>query len=149
MWGKTLPILVALAKKAVEDLWSGICNEAWAKEVTIDVAIAWLGNELVGECGLFLNPAYDTWREKQSGPYAAAGDWREVADRVCTSLSELAALRGRPEFGDAIGVTCVMGQPDPKRYCLPHQFDECMKEFFPYARSQGMMTVSLARISDY
>ena len=34
-----------------------------------------------------------------------------------------------------------MGQPAPKR-------DECMKKFFAYARSQGMKTVSLARISD-
>ena len=144
MWGKTLPVLVAQAKKAVDDLWSGLRKEAWAKEVTIDVAIAWLGNELVGERGLFLNPAYDAWREQHSGPHAAAGDWKEVADRVCTSLGELA----RPEFDGAIGVTCVMGQPDPERYSLPHEFDECMKKFFAYARSQGIMTVSLARISD-
>ena len=41
-----------------------------------------------------------------------------------------------------------MGQPDPARYSLPHQFDECMKKFFGYARGQGIKTVSLARISD-
>ena len=54
--------------------------------------IAWLGNELVGERGLCLNPAYDVWREKYYGPHAAGGDWKEVADRVCTSLRELTAL---------------------------------------------------------
>ena len=120
-------------------MWAGLPNEAWAKEVKIDVAIA---NELVGERGLFLNPAYDAWRQTHYGPLV------EVADRVCTSLGALAALRGRPEFADAIGVTCVLGQPDPKRYSLPHQFDECTKKFFAYARGQGIQTVSLARIGD-
>ena len=148
MWGKTLAVLVAQAAKAVEDFWAGLRNEVWPNEVKIDVAIAWLGNELVGERGLFLNPAYDVWREKYYGPHAAGGDWKEVADRVCTSLSELAALRGRPGLADVIGVTSLMGQPDPKRYSLPHQFDECMQKFFAYARGQGVQTASIARISD-
>ena len=60
-------MLVAQAKKAVEDLWSDLRNEPSAKEVEIDVAVAWLGNELVDECGLFLNPAYNAWREKYCG----------------------------------------------------------------------------------
>ena len=71
--------------------------------------VAWLGNELVGERGLFLNPAYELWKEKHYGPHNAAGEWREVADRVCTSIGELAALRGRPEFGDAVGVITLLG----------------------------------------
>ena len=106
MWGKTLPILVAQAKAAVEELWAGIKDEPWASTVEIDVAVAWLGNELVGERGLFLNPAYELWREKYWGPHHASGDWREIANRVCTSISELTALRGRPEFQGAIGITC-------------------------------------------
>ena len=110
--------------------------------------VAWLGNELVGERGLFLNPAYEYWREKYHGPHYAAGDWREIADRVCTSICELAALRGRPDVGNAVGVITMLGQPDPKRYQLPHQFDECMKKFFGYARSLGMKTVSVSRIAD-
>ena len=76
---------------------------------------------------MFLNPAYDARREKYYGPHAVA------------------ALRGRPGLENALGVTCLMGQPDPKRYSLRHQLDECMKKFFAYARVQ---TVSLARISD-
>ena len=35
----------------------GWSSQRWANEVKIDVAIAWLGNELVAERGLFLNPA--------------------------------------------------------------------------------------------
>ena len=143
-----MPIIVAQARDAVDELWEGIKNESWASTVEIDVAVAWLGNELVGERGLFLNPAYEYWREKQHGPHYAAGDWREIADRLCTSIGELAALRGRPNVGNAMGVITMLGQPDPKRYQLPHQFDECMKKFFGYARSLGVKTISVSRIAD-
>ena len=112
------------------NLWEGIKHEPWSSTVEIDIAVAWLGNELVGERGLFLNPAYELWKEKHYGPHYAAGEWREIADRVCTSIGELAALRGRPEFGDAVGVITLLGQSDPVQYALPHQFDECMKKFF-------------------
>ena len=54
MWGKTLPELVAQAKSAVQELWAGIKDEPWSKDVEIDIAVAWLGNELVGDRGLFL-----------------------------------------------------------------------------------------------
>ena len=40
------------------------------------------GMSLFGERGLFLNPAYDAWREKHYGPHSASGDWKELADRV-------------------------------------------------------------------
>ena len=53
LWGKTLPIIVAQARDAVGELWEGTKNESWASTVEIDVAVAWLGNELVGERGLF------------------------------------------------------------------------------------------------
>ena len=86
--------------------------------------------------------------EEKYGLDYAAGEWREIADRVCTSIGELAALRGRPEFGDAVGVITLLGQPDPVRYALAHQFDECMKKFFGYARSLGVKTISVARIAD-
>ena len=41
-----------------------------------------------------------------------------------------------------------MACPNPIRYALPHQFDECMKKFFGYARSLGVKTISAARIAD-
>ena len=129
LWGKTLPILVAQVKVSIAEFWEGIKHESRASTVEIDIAVAWLGNELVGERGLFLNPAYELWREKYYGPHHASGEWREIADRVCTSISELAALRGRPEFGDAVGVITLLGQPDPARCALPHQFDECMRNY--------------------
>ena len=100
----------------------------------------------MGERGLFLNPAYELWKEKHYGPHYAAGEWREIADRVCTSIGELAApkaLRGRPEFGDAVGVITLLGQPDPVRYALPHHFDDCMKKFFGYARSRPSRSPAL------
>ena len=105
-------MLVAEAVKATRELWTGLRNEVWANEIKIDVAIAWLGNELVGERGLFLNPAYDAWHEKRYGHHAAGGDWKEVADRVCAALSELAALQGRPE-PDSSGPP--RGDPPPSR----------------------------------
>ena len=98
-----------------------------------------MGNELVGETGLFLT-MYDAWKEKKYGPHSASGAWKEVADRVRTSIRELAALRGRPEIAEVLGVICLMGQPDPKRYQLPHQFGECMKKFFAFARGHGLQT---------
>ena len=56
-------------------------------------------------------------------------------------------LAGKNTGVDLAGVT-MLGQPDPKRYQLPHQFDECMKKFFGYARSLGMKTISVSRIAD-
>ena len=105
MWGKTPPILVSQAKTAVEELWAGIKDEPWASTVEIDVAVAWLGNELVGERGLFLNPAYELWREKHYGPHHASGDWREIADRVCTSISDQGLLNSLDMQG--AGASCV------------------------------------------
>ena len=63
LWGKTLPVLVAQARDAIAELWEGIKNEPFASTVEIDIAVAWLGNELVGERGLFLNPAYELWKK--------------------------------------------------------------------------------------
>ena len=97
LWGKTLRILIT-RPNAIAELWEGIKHEPWSSTVEIDIAVAWLGNELVGERGLFLNPAYELWKKKHYQPHYAAGEWREIADRVCTSIGELASLRGRPEF---------------------------------------------------
>ena len=47
-----------------------------------------------------------------------------------------------------MGVITLPGQPDPLHYALPHQFDECMKKFFSYARPLGVKTISVARIAD-
>ena len=55
-----------------------------------------------GRKGAFPESCIRTLEGKHYGPHHASGEWREIADRVCTSISELAALRGRPEFGDAV-----------------------------------------------
>ena len=70
----------------------GIKNEPFASTVEIDIAVAWLGNELVGE------------RE------------RAVPESCLRTLE---------------GKTLWASLPDPLRYALPHQFDECNSSATP------------------
>ena len=88
------------------------------------------------------------WREKQlpAGYHAARGEWSEIADRVCTSLSSLAALKGRPSVGEFVGAIALIGQPNPAKYLLPEGYGDCVDTFFEFAEQLGMHTASVAEV---
>ena len=148
LWGKSLPHIVHQITNAVQaliDEYSGIGQSQYLR---VDIQAIWLGNELVGERGVFLEPCMPSWREKQmpGGYHAARGDWTEIADRICTSLGSLAALKGRPSYGEFIGAIVLIGQPNPAKCLLPDGFGEAMNTFFDFAQDLGIHTASVAEV---
>ena len=51
----------------------------------IDVTVVWMGNELCGRRGVFLDPGTPNWQIGPEG-YAAEGLWPEIAGRVCGEI---------------------------------------------------------------
>ena len=148
LWGKSLPHIVNEITKAVQATIDEFSGAGQSQFLRIDIQAIWLGNELVGERGVFLEPTMPQWREKQlpSGYHAARGEWSEIADRVCTSLGSLAALKGRPSVGEFVGAITLIGQPNPAKYLLPEGYGECMDTFFEFAKQLGIHTASVAEV---
>ena len=148
LWGKSLPHIVNEVTKAVQETIDEFSGAGQSQFLRIDIQAIWLGNELVGERGVFLEPTMPQWREKQlpAGYHAARGEWSEIADRVCTSLSSLAALKGRPSIGEFVGAIALIGQPNPAKYLLPEGYGDCVDTFFEFAEQLGMHTASVAEV---
>ena len=148
LWGKSLPHIVHEITKAVQETIDEFSGAGQSQFLRIDIQAIWLGNELVGERGVFLEPTMPQWREKQlpAGYHAARGEWSEIADRVCTSLGSLAALKGRPSIGEFVGAIVLIGQPNPAKYLLPEGYGECLDTFFEFAEQLGMHTASVAEV---
>ena len=148
LWGKSLPHIVNEITKAVQETIDEFSGAGQSQFLRIDIQAIWLGNELVGERGVFLEPTMPQWREKQlpAGYHAARGEWSEIADRVCTSLSSLAALKGRQSIGEFVGAIALIGQPNPAKYLLPEGYGDCMDTFFEFAEQLGMHTASVAEV---
>ena len=104
----------------------------------IDIVVVWMGNELCGRRGVFLDPGTPQWQIGPEG-YAAAGLWPEIAGRVCGEIGRLAALQGRP----VVGSVQILGDADPVDYSLPPEYREAIHKFMGYARSRGLYTSSI------
>ena len=148
LWGKSLPRIVNEITKAVQATIDEFSNAGQSQFLRIDIQAIWLGNELVGERGVFLEPTMPQWREKQlpSGCHAARAEWSEIADRVCASLGSPAALKGKPSVGEFVGAITLIGQPNPAKYLLPEGYGECMDKFFEFAKGLGVHTASVAEV---
>ena len=148
LWGKSLPRIVNEISNAVQSVIDEFSNSGQSQSLRIDIQAIWLGNELVGERGVFLEPSMPCWREKQlpDGYHAARGDWSEIADRICASLGSLAALKGRPSYGEFVGAITLIGQPGAVKYTLPDGYGECMDTFFEFAKGLGLYTASVAEV---
>ena len=85
LWGKTLPILVAQARDAIAELWERIKHEPFASSV--EIAIGSLARQRAGgREGAVPESCLRTLEGKTLWASFAAGEWREIADRVCTSI---------------------------------------------------------------
>ena len=135
IWGGNLHSIVEAVLEAVTDIVNSARDPSCLE---IDVTVVWMGNELCGRRGVFLDPGMPSWQVGPEG-YAAEGLWREIAGRVCGEISRLAALKGRP----CVGSVQILGDADPIDYGLPPEYREAIQKFFGYARSRGIYTHSI------
>ena len=72
--------------------------ELTTETVHLDMVFVWMGNELCGRRGVFIDPGTPQWQIGPEG-LAAEGVWSEIAARVCGAIGRIAALQGRPVVG--------------------------------------------------
>ena len=135
IWGGNLHSIVEAVLEAVADIVNSARDPSCLE---IDVTVVWMGNELCGRRGVFLDPGMPSWQIGPEG-YAAEGLWPEIAGRVCGEIGRLAALKGRP----CVGSVQILGDADPIDYGLPQEYREAIQKFFGYARSRGIYTHSI------
>ena len=132
IWGGNLHSIVEAVLEAITD----IVNKAKDPScLEIDITVVWMGNELCGRRGVFLDPGTPNWQIGPEG-YAAEGLWPEIAGRVCGEIGRLAALKGRP----CVGSVQILGDADPHDYGLPQEYREAIQKFFGYALVLGEST---------
>eukprot|EP00439_Symbiodinium_sp_Y106_P068143 s2158_g11.t1 len=108
IWGGNLHSIVEAVLEAVTDIVNSARDPSCLE---IDIIVVWMGNELCGRRGVFLDPGMPSWQIGPEG-YAAEGLWPEIAGRVCGEISRLAALKGRP----CVGTVQILGDADPIDY---------------------------------
>ena len=79
IWGGNLHSIVEAVLEAMADIVSAAKDPSCLE---IDVTVVWMGNELCGRRGVFLDPGTPNWQIGPEG-YAAEGIWPEIAGRVC------------------------------------------------------------------
>ena len=79
--------------------------------------IIWIGNELVGRRGVFVDPDVPKWRQTAEN-MEATGVWEEVTSKVCGQIQRLAALKGRP----CVNSVQLLGDAYPADYKLPPEY---------------------------
>ena len=92
IWGASLPPIVDKVHELVGKI---IQESSRPQSLAVDVMIIWMGNELVGRRGVFVDPNVPKWRQTAEN-MEATGVWEEVASKVCGQIQRLAALKGRP-----------------------------------------------------
>ena len=108
------------------------------QSLAVDVIMDWMGNELVGNRGVFVDPNTPMWKQSVDN-MQALGVWPEVASAVCGQIQRLAALKGRPMVNSGQ----ILGDAFPTDYKLPIEHREAVRMFFKYARGRGVFAGSL------
>ena len=143
LWGKSLPAITQRVQDKVAEIELTFGSSALNKGLLIDVMVIWAGNELTGEHGICVNPNVPEWLIKQRPDAGAAkGQWSQIADRVCRSISALASLKGRPNMG----FVSLLGNVRHTVYSLDPKYGEANDLFFNYARSLGIRSFNFTPI---
>ena len=135
IWGAALPSIV----DKVHELVGRIAQQSSRPQaLAVDIIVVWMGNELVGRRGVFVDPNVPKWNQTAEN-MQATGIWRDVASKVCGQIQRLAALKGRP----CINSVQLLGDAYPADYKLPPEYRDAVRMFFAYARGRGLKTGSL------
>ena len=135
IWGAALPSIV----DKVHELVGRIAQQSSRPQArAVDIIVVWMGNELVGRRGVFVDPNVPKWNQTAEN-MQATGIWRDVASKVCGQIQRLAALKGRP----CINSVQLLGDAYPADYKLPPEYRDAVRMFFAYARGRGLKTGSL------
>ena len=135
IWGAALPSIV----DKVHELVGRIAQQSSRPQaLAVDIIVVWMGNELVGRRGVFVDPNVPKWNQTAEN-MQATGIWRDVASKVCGQIQRLAALKGRP----CINSVQLLGDAYPADYKLPPEYRDAVRMFLAYARGRGLKTGSL------
>ena len=117
-----------------------ITMESRPQSLAVDIIVVWMGNELVGKRGVFVDPNTPNWAQNLDN-MQALGVWPEVASAECGQIQRLAA--SRPQ-GQADGQQCSdLGGCFPHRLQVAHRVQGSGSHVFKYARGRGVFTGSL------
>ena len=130
IWGAALPSIV----DKVHELVGRMAQQSSRPQaLAVDIIVVWMGNELVGRRGVFVDPNVPKWNQTAEN-MQASGIWRDVASQVCGQIQRLAALKGRP----CINSVQLLGDAYPADYKLPPEYRDAVRMFFAYARGRGL-----------
>ena len=135
IWGASLPPILDKVHEIVGKI---IQESSRPQSLAVNVMIIWMGNELVGRRGVFVDPNVPKWRQTAEN-MEATGVWEEVASNVCGQIQRLAALKSRP----CVNIVQLLGDAYHADYKLPPEYREAVQMFFAYARGRGLATGSL------
>ena len=135
IWGAALPSIVDKVHELVGHMAQ---QSSRPQALAVDIIVVWMGNELVGRRGVFVDPNVPKWNQTAEN-MQASGIWRDVASQVCGQIQRLAALKGRP----CINSVQLLGDAYPADYKLPPEYRDAVRMFFAYARGRGLKTSSL------
>ena len=90
IWGASLRPIV---DKVHELLGQMISMASRPQSLAVGVIMDWMGSELVGNRGVFVDPNTPMWKQSVDN-MQALGVWPEVASAVCGQIQRLAALKG-------------------------------------------------------
>ena len=135
IWGAALPSIVDKAHELVGAIAQ---QSSRPQALAVDIIIVWMGNELVGRRGVFVDPNVPKWNQTAEN-MQATGIWESVASKVCGQIQRLAALKGRP----CVNSVQLLGDAYPGDYKLPPEYRDAVRMFFAYARGRGLKTGSL------
>ena len=91
IWGGNLHSLVEASLEMITEMVNQ-CKDPGSLE--IDLVCVWMGNELCGRCGVFIDPGTPQW---QIGPEGLGG-WAEISARVCGEIGPIAVDLGMEGF---------------------------------------------------
>ena len=99
LWGGNLHSLVEASLELITDT---VNQSQDPSQLEIDMVFVWMGNELCGRRGVFIDPGTPQWQIEQIGPegLAAEGIWSEIAARVCGLRRDWSYSRPSGQAGD-------------------------------------------------
>ena len=99
IWGGNLRSLVETSLELITDT---VNQSQDPSQLEIDMVFVWMGNELCGRRGVFIDPGTPQWQIEQIGPegLAAEGIWSEIAARVCGLRRDWSYSRPSGQAGD-------------------------------------------------
>ena len=141
LWGSNITKLVERATALTNQLLALYHHNP---HMVVDVMVVWNGNELVGGRGVFLDPNFKDWMEKQwRRPHVAKGSWNFIGPKITREIKKLSALQGESRVGNVTLVSTTRASV----FSLPPKFGTLVKGLLEYAARLGLAAVDMSDLA--